>query len=661
MPEPLSNPFERMLDDHGSFVRGVARALVIDDPSADDVAQETWLAAIRHPPRRAGVRTWLGKVARNFSWRSRRDAARRASREERAARPEAAPGRAEPLQATMLREVIEAVLALDEPYRSTVLMRFYENLDPSDIAARLGIPAATVRTRLKRALDQLRTRFDASHGGDRRAWTVPLLPLALGSLKPVAAAAAAVAGGTAAVAAASTYTGFTLGGILMLKKVAIGATLAIVAAVSVYVATRPHTPVDDSTPPARPYTEVADATPDGATPKIVPAGGLGTISPKSYVPGDDDRGAAEPSAAAKTGARASISGRVVDERGTPLANVPVSLGLAHITFEDGASSTETMTERRTQAKTGSDGRFVFEGLKPGFEMHVRARPEKLCDVVRAAAVTKAAPLDLGDLVATGGGSVAGTVLSPQGTPVKGCTVRAWPTESQSGAAFGVFMLRDVGNDEARSSVTNAAGQYRIDGLPEGSCSVRAGADDYPEEARAGVRVRKNDVAWDTDFKLSPGLTISGVVRGADGEPFAGAEVTASPSEIRIDDPARPTAGARSATTGADGRFSINGLRSEGWSVRARKTGFVPATQRGVTPGTEVTLTLNACGMAFGHVRNAVTGAPIPSFSVKVSKEEFGMDSKLAARASSGAPKPRRPRASRSLPICSRSSTSRTRR
>src|SRR5207344_2472014 len=57
-----------------------------------------------------------------------------------------------------------AVLELDEPYRSTVLYRFHEGLEASEIAARLGVPVETVRTRLKRAIEKLRERMDVDLG-----------------------------------------------------------------------------------------------------------------------------------------------------------------------------------------------------------------------------------------------------------------------------------------------------------------------------------------------------------------------------------------------------------------------------------------------------------------------------------------------------------------
>src|SRR6185503_12638824 len=60
----------------------------------------------------------------------------------------------------------------------TLLLHYFEELSPAEIAARQGIPAATVRSRLKRGLDDLRARLDRAHDGRRRAWLVPVGALA---------------------------------------------------------------------------------------------------------------------------------------------------------------------------------------------------------------------------------------------------------------------------------------------------------------------------------------------------------------------------------------------------------------------------------------------------------------------------------------------------
>ena len=42
-----------------AWMRRLARGLTGDAASGDDVAQETWLAALRQPPARAASRSWL--------------------------------------------------------------------------------------------------------------------------------------------------------------------------------------------------------------------------------------------------------------------------------------------------------------------------------------------------------------------------------------------------------------------------------------------------------------------------------------------------------------------------------------------------------------------------------------------------------------------------
>ena len=62
-------------------------------------------------------------------------------------------------RAQMHRLIVELVLALEEPVRGTVLARYFDGRASSDIARDIGVPAGTVRWRLKQGLDQLRSRL----------------------------------------------------------------------------------------------------------------------------------------------------------------------------------------------------------------------------------------------------------------------------------------------------------------------------------------------------------------------------------------------------------------------------------------------------------------------------------------------------------------------
>jgi protocatechuate 3,4-dioxygenase beta subunit len=92
---------------------------------------------------------------------------------------------------------------------------------------------------------------------------------------------------------------------------------------------------------------------------------------------------------------------------------------------------------------------------------------------------------------------------------------------------------------------------------------------------------------------------------------------------------------KSAVSGPDGRFTIQGLRSDTVTVRAKKPGFITAVQRGVTTGTEVSLQLKPTGLAYGHVRNSATNAPIANYSLKIASDQPFFDG-LKARVLRGA-------------------------
>src|SRR5206468_8040919 len=76
----------------------------------------------------------------------------------------------------LLRRVVDAVLALDEPYRTTILERYFRDRTAQGIAAESGTPLATVRSREQRALAQLRARLDREWG-ERSSWAFALFGL----------------------------------------------------------------------------------------------------------------------------------------------------------------------------------------------------------------------------------------------------------------------------------------------------------------------------------------------------------------------------------------------------------------------------------------------------------------------------------------------------
>lgn len=189
---------------HREFVRALARSLVRDEHAAQDVVQETWLEALRHPPRAAAALPgWLARVVRSRAQNVARGEGRRVARERSVAREEVDESEEKLRErVAMQHKVVEAVLALKEPYKTVVLLHYYEGLPPSQIAARRNMPAGSVRAQLSRAHDLLRERLDAEFGGSRAAWSVALLGLSRSAPTSAAAAKIALVAGIVFVAVA---------------------------------------------------------------------------------------------------------------------------------------------------------------------------------------------------------------------------------------------------------------------------------------------------------------------------------------------------------------------------------------------------------------------------------------------------------------------------
>lgn len=197
---------------HLDWARSLAGRLVGDAAAADDLVQEACVLALERPPASHWApRKWLGGVLRNLARDRGRSTVHRSDREAESARPERIEGTHDVLErAEAHRSLVEAILALDERPREVVLLRYFDGLSQVQIAKQFGTSPSTIRSRLQRALDQLRDQLDGAHGADGRSWAVAMVPLvdALPARKAGAGLAAILLGllgiGTAVVYAAST-------------------------------------------------------------------------------------------------------------------------------------------------------------------------------------------------------------------------------------------------------------------------------------------------------------------------------------------------------------------------------------------------------------------------------------------------------------------------
>lgn len=158
-------------------LQALARSLAHGDADADDLLQDTAIAAMAKAPDDRPVKPWLVTVLLN-RWRmDRRSRGRRQAREQAVelapVEVEAPPDAID--RARMLERVASALVGLDEPFRRVVIARYLDGKSAADIARELGIPSATVRWRLKTGLDRLRAALDDSAPRWRALIPVPAL------------------------------------------------------------------------------------------------------------------------------------------------------------------------------------------------------------------------------------------------------------------------------------------------------------------------------------------------------------------------------------------------------------------------------------------------------------------------------------------------------
>ena len=178
MTEHPQSPSPETILAHEPFIRALARRLVGDPGGADDVTQETLIAAWRGGPVER-LRSWMATAARNnvrMAWRS--ESSRR-RREESVSRSEPSVPSPEEIseREAIRRMVVEALLALEPLHRDVLVLRYWEDLAPRSIAERLGLEVEAARTRLRRAHERLRAELARREGPDWRLALAPLLSL----------------------------------------------------------------------------------------------------------------------------------------------------------------------------------------------------------------------------------------------------------------------------------------------------------------------------------------------------------------------------------------------------------------------------------------------------------------------------------------------------
>jgi RNA polymerase sigma factor (sigma-70 family) len=556
-------------------VRALARHLLGMADGAEDVAQDALVASLDRQDQGDGpLPARLAASVRSLAGRWRRAKARRARREAAAARPDRAPSTAELVErAALQRTLVEAVLALDEPYRESVILRYFEGLPPRAIAELRSLPVRTVQTRLARALALLRARLQRRV--DLSAW-VPLL-------LPVAARPSDSLPDPSSVLGALTMAN---------SKLLLGAAAVIAVSATVFVLGRSGRPADPD-----PLSQRAPT----------PKGDLAAVAESPLDRSLEDpaleRRSAESTQRSETTAdtvtwmadrELDLFGEVVDGTGLPLEGVSLS-----------AFEPQLAPDR--SACVASEGGIVLAGTLSDEQGRFKLRLERGQHCTLEASLPGMASVRLPERRA---GERVRIELGPA------ALLWGWVTRVSDGSAVAQALVR-LRQRPLQFSVslvcfevtTDEEGAYAFAALPAGAYDVWVSCPSDPDPPSSTLVLTPGRTEQ-RDFLVPAGLDVAGrVVDALTGSAIANAEVSFDPFF------------AESSLTAADGTFLLRGWdpRERGRTVNARAAGYASAF-RALLHGGETPLALEiALGPAAAITGRILspTGAPQADARIEV--------------------------------------------
>ncbi len=363
--------------------------------------------------------------------------------------------------------------------------------------------------------------------------------------------------------------------------------LAVAVAAAALLLTR-EDPVAPAGMPAAPAPAADDAAMRALTDDTVAPGDRSAVAR-----------AAAPATADTAAGTVTLSGRLVQANGEPLADANLRFGPRIDLPTEGANTTTDRTDTAGRfALTVQAGRAGQLQLDDGAHVFADASDRGLA--IEAMQGNR----DLGDLAVVTGAAVHGTVRDAVGRPLAEVTVSMSRDGPLAGVGFGRWQTESAA-DGTFAFRALYAGDYRL-----------STASPRHLPASQSVALAAGETRRDLVLALSEGSSIAGVVVDDTGAPIADASVGAFRQRALGESGEITSLSAdESVRTDANGRFSLGGLEDAPVTVRASAAAHAASSASGVRPGTaNVTLTLARLATVRGRLVDRA-GSPIEGSSI----------------------------------------------
>jgi uncharacterized GH25 family protein len=287
---------------------------------------------------------------------------------------------------------------------------------------------------------------------------------------------------------------------------------------------------------------------------------------------------------------AMVSGSVVNSAGKTVERARI------MARRKGANTQVPITVG--SAVTEADGSFRIDSVEAGAETWLTVMSSEYLEAEsNLFSIAPGEQLDIGQLLVTLGGSIAGVVVDPEGRGVAGASVAI---RGESDTEF----------NPVKTATTDNRGQFRVAGLDAGQTALQAKSTQFLDAVVEGVVVQEGQETREVRIQLRRGNRIAGLIVDHQDRPVRNARIKATEIVSGIKE--------HQEFTDNDGKFAFNGLLSDGTvTLAVEHNEYSPyASNDPIKIGSEdVLIRLQPLGGVRGLVVDAA-GNPVPSFIVQ---------------------------------------------